>query len=216
MDPSPVPTRKVPRDAEGWVTAANTSWVVALDNLSGTIPMWLSDSLCRAATGDGDVRRQLYTDGDVSVIAFRRAIIFNGIDVVASQGDLADRLLRVKLPRIRGGRRQEEEIQASWAQAHPHILGGLLDLAADVHRRLPSISVEKAPRMADYARVLAAVDEIMGTEGLDHYRQLFLKVASDTLDYSLLADSYCGADCARERRLSGLTLVVIRHLRTFG
>ena len=30
------------------------------------------------------------------------------------------------------------------------------------------------------------------------------------------ADSYCGADCARERRLSGLTLVVIRHLRTFG
>jgi hypothetical protein len=33
---------------------------------------------------------------------------------------------------------------------------------------------------------------------------------------SLLADSYCGADCARERRLSGLTLVVIRHLRTFG
>jgi pimeloyl-ACP methyl ester carboxylesterase len=33
---------------------------------------------------------------------------------------------------------------------------------------------------------------------------------------SLLADSYCGADCARERRLSGLTRVVIRHLRTLG
>ncbi|MEL7158966.1 MAG: ATP-binding protein, partial [Actinomycetota bacterium] len=55
VDPSPVPARKPPRDADSWVTAAAGSWVVAIDNLS-TIPLWLSDSLCRAVTGDGDVR----------------------------------------------------------------------------------------------------------------------------------------------------------------
>jgi hypothetical protein len=48
VDPSPVPLRKAPRDADGWITAANASWVVALDNLSGEIADWLSDSLCRA------------------------------------------------------------------------------------------------------------------------------------------------------------------------
>jgi hypothetical protein len=62
VDPSPVLLRKPPRDAEAWVTAAQGSWVVSLDNLS-QVPDWLSDSLCRASTGEGDVRRALYTDG---------------------------------------------------------------------------------------------------------------------------------------------------------
>ncbi len=60
LDPGPVPVRKPPRDAEAWVTAAAGSWLVAIDNLSDIQP-WLSDSLCRAVTGDGDVRRKLYT-----------------------------------------------------------------------------------------------------------------------------------------------------------
>ena len=34
IDPSPVPLRKPPRDPERWVTAAQGSWVVGLDNLS--------------------------------------------------------------------------------------------------------------------------------------------------------------------------------------
>ena len=115
-DPSAVPVRKAPRDAEGWVTAANASWVVALDNISGEIAVWLSDCLCRAVTGDGDVRRALYTDSDVSVVAFRRGVIINGIDIVVTQGDLADRLLRVSLPRIKGGRKAEKVVAAQWAQ----------------------------------------------------------------------------------------------------
>jgi len=82
IDPSPVPLRQAPRDADSWVTAASGSWVVALDNLSG-IPPWLSDSLCRAATGDGSVKRALYTDADLAVVKFRRCVIVNGIDVGA-------------------------------------------------------------------------------------------------------------------------------------
>ena len=82
IDPSPVPLRQAPRDTESWVTAASGSWVVALDNLS-VIPAWLSDSLCRAVTGDGSVKRALYTDAGLSVLRFRRCVIVNGIDVGA-------------------------------------------------------------------------------------------------------------------------------------
>ena len=89
---------------------------MALDNISGEIPLWLSDCLCRAFTGDGDVRRALYTDQDVSVIAFRRAVIINGIDIQVTQGDLADRLLRIALPRINDGRRAEKIIAAEWVK----------------------------------------------------------------------------------------------------
>jgi hypothetical protein len=69
LDPSPAPTRKPPKDMEGWVTAAAGSWVVAIDNLTD-VPPWLSDSICRAVTGEGDIRRKLYSDGELSVFAF--------------------------------------------------------------------------------------------------------------------------------------------------
>jgi Domain of unknown function (DUF3854) len=176
IDPTNPMVRKAPRNAEEWVTAANASWVVGLDNLSGMVPQWLSDCLCRSSTGDGDVRRQLYTDGDVSVIAFRRVVVFNGIDVIVTQGDLADRLVRVKLPRVRAYLK-DDVVARRWAEEHPNILGGLLDLAAKVHQRLRTIEVKNPPRMADFAAVLACVDEELGTRGLSRYREQARRIA---------------------------------------
>ncbi|HEY8094363.1 MAG TPA: hypothetical protein VID93_11290 [Acidimicrobiales bacterium] len=51
--------RAVPRDLEGWAVAAAGSYVVGLDNLSG----------------EAIVRRALYTDSGLSVVAFRRAVV---------------------------------------------------------------------------------------------------------------------------------------------
>lgn len=150
IDPSPVPLRQAPRDADSWVTAASGSWVVALDSLS-TISPWLSDSLCRAATGDGNVKRALYTDSDLAVIKFRRCVIINGIDVGAVRPDLAERLATVDLRRDdRHMRQPEATMRQQWRTALPGILGGLLDLAAVVHQRLETISVDVSPRMADF------------------------------------------------------------------
>ena len=186
IDPSPVPLRQAPRDADSWVTAASGSWVVALDNLSA-IPPWLSDSLCRAATGDGNVKRALYTDADLAVLKFRRCVIVNGIDVGAVRPDLAERLATVELRRIdRHHRRPEATMRQEWRQALPGILGGLLDLAAAVHQRLETISVDESPRMADYGRTLAAVDEALATDGL----RRFLSRADQLSEDSLSADPF--------------------------
>jgi hypothetical protein len=181
IDPSPVPLRKPPRDPEGWVTAAQGSWVVALDNLS-TVPDWLSDSLCRAATGDGDVRRALYTDSDLAVFAFRRCIILNGIDVGALRGDLADRTLPINLDRIEeSARLTERQLNERWTQDQPRIFGDLLSLAASLIKRLPSVRLASSPRMADFARTLAAVDQILGTNGLIRFAERARTMAEDTL-----------------------------------
>jgi hypothetical protein len=181
VDPSPVPLRKPPRDPEGWVTAAQGSWVVALDNLS-TVPDWLSDSLCRAATGDGDVRRALYTDSDLAVFAFRRCILLNGIDVGALRGDLADRLIMINLDRIKeSARLTERQLNERWTRDHPRIFGGLLSLAADLIRRLPSVRLASSPRMADFALILAAIDQTLGTDGLNRFAERARTMAEDTL-----------------------------------
>lgn len=181
VDPSPVPVRTPPRDVDSWITAAAGSWVVGIDNLSA-VPAWLSDSLCRAVTGDGDVRRRLYTDGDLAVFAFRRCVVTTGIDLGALHGDLTDRLLPVHLDVIADtARLEEQEMWRDWEAAHPRILGAVLDLAASVKAAFPSVALKKRPRMADFARVLAAVDAVLGTSGLDRYLDLQGAVAADSL-----------------------------------
>lgn len=181
LDPSPAPLRKVPRDVDAWVTAAAGSWVVGLDNLSDISP-WLSDAICRAVTGDGDVRRKLYTDGELAVFAFRRVVIVNGIDLGALRGDLSDRVLPIDLDLIDEEERiDEEDLWPKWEEAHPRILGAILDLAAGVAGVLPSVRLERKPRMADFARVVAATDDVLGTNGLERYRSRAEEIAADAL-----------------------------------
>lgn len=211
LDPSPVPTRKPPRDADSWVTAAAGSWVVGLDNISD-VPAWLSDSLCRAVTGDGDVRRKLYTDGELAVFAFRRCLILNGIDVGAMRGDLAERMLPISLETIPDGQRlEEDELWPAWSQAHPLLLGAVLDLAASVMGVLPSVTLARKPRMADFARIMAAVDQVLGTEGLARYLLKQREMAVDSLSDdpfvtavrdSIGADAFYGTSLELLRRVT--------------
>jgi hypothetical protein len=181
IDPSPVPVRKAPSNADEWVAAAAASWVVAIDNMS-SIPDWLSDSLCRAATGDGNVRRMLFTDGDVAVWSFLRCVVINGISFGGIRGDLAERLLSAELLTIDPtDRRNEADLAAELAADRPIILGGLLDLAAQVHAMLPSVTLTESPRMADFAKVLHAIDVITGTDGLRRYASTAHRLAAETL-----------------------------------
>lgn len=182
VDPSPVPLRTAPRDVESWVIAAAGSTVVALDNVS-TVEPWLSDALCRAVTGDGMVRRALYTDDELSVIAIRRAVVLTAIDPGAMRGDLADRLLAVELDRItETARRADTDLDAGWAEVAPGVLAGLAELTAGVLAVLPSVRLERMPRMADFARVLAAVDVVMGTAASKTYAGQRDQLAGDVID----------------------------------
>jgi hypothetical protein len=52
--------RTAPHDITDWAVACTGSWITALDNISDIAP-WLSDAICRAVTGDGLLRRELYT-----------------------------------------------------------------------------------------------------------------------------------------------------------
>ena len=136
------------------------------------------------------MRRRLYTDGDLHVISFRRVVILNGIDLGAVRDDLADRLVTVDLHRIEeSARARDDDLTQRWQAAAPLILGGLLDLTARVLAILPSVHLERSPRMADFAHILAAVDQIAGTQGLARYRALAGELASDavTSDPVLLA-----------------------------
>ncbi|MET9194117.1 ATP-binding protein [Streptomyces olivaceus] len=182
VDPSPAAKRSQPRDEKAWSRQAFSSWALCLDNVS-TIPPWLSDTLCKAVTGDGVVDRALYTDDDVVVLTFKRVLAMTTIDAGALAGDLAERVLLLDLQLIDSQhRRSEEELDATFDAVRPAVLGALFDVLACVLAVLPSVRLESMPRMADFARVLAAVDQTQGWRTLDDYLATSANVATDALE----------------------------------
>jgi hypothetical protein len=187
LDPATPQLRQPPRDLETWTVAAAGSYMVALDNLTAILD-WLSDAICRAVTGDGLVKRALYTDDGLAVLAFRRCVLVNGIAFADLRGDLADRLLPVDCQRVEEHRRRDErELVDFFEQAWPAMLGGLLDLAVQVLTVLPTVHLERRPRMADFARVVAATDRILGTNALTTYLGLRRRAAEEQIEGDLVA-----------------------------
>jgi hypothetical protein len=187
VDPSPAELRSAPRDLEQWAVAAAGSWLVVLDNISA-IPDWLSDALCRAVTGDGMVRRRLYENDDLSVLAFRRVVALTSIDPGALRGDLADRIVLFDLERFQH-RGEELLLDQAFHAAWPHLLGGLCDLACQVLAALPSVQVDRPPRLADFARIVAATDQVLGTSALETYRALSSRISADVVEADPVADA---------------------------
>ena len=123
VDPSVAPVRALPRDERELFIAASHSHVLAFDNLSG-LPPWLSDTLCRLASGAAFSTRRLFTDQDEILFAAARPIILNGIEDIVTRPDLADRAILLMLaPIAERQRRLETALWREFELARPHIEG---------------------------------------------------------------------------------------------
>ena len=108
IDPNAAPVRTVPREERNLFVAATSSHLLAFDNLSD-LPVWISDALCRLASGGSFAVRRLYTDRDEVLLQAARPIILNGIEDVITRPDLADRALFITLPHVPEERRRAEK-----------------------------------------------------------------------------------------------------------
>ena len=162
IDPHCTPLQSEPRSARDLMALANLTWMLAFDNLSG-IQSWLSDALCRLATGGGFSTRELYTNDEVVYFNAMRPILLNGIDDVAERPDLLDRAILLRLPAIADNNRQEESVFWSKFEADlGPLLGALLDAFAGAMKLLPDIELDRLPRMADFARFGESVGRFLG------------------------------------------------------
>lgn len=162
IDPGKALVRSTPKEGRDLMIAATNSWVLAYDNLS-TLPVWLSDALCQVATGGGFATRELYSDSDECILDAKRPTILNGISDFVTRGDLLERAILLRHPPLpERQRKPESELWTAFEAAHPRLLGALLDRVSAGFRALPCVTLERNPRMLDFARFAAACERGTG------------------------------------------------------
>jgi hypothetical protein len=191
IDPSEPLLRSLPRDSRDLYIAASNSWVVSLDNVSG-LRVWLSDALCRLATGGGFATRELYSDDEEKIFSALRPVILNGIEEIATRSDLLDRCILLELPMIpKEKRRNEADFSREFEEKRALILGALLDAVACGLKNLPTTRLETCPRIADFATWIVACEPKLGWPAgafLQAYERNRSEANSVSLDASIIGE----------------------------
>jgi hypothetical protein len=164
IDPNENPLRSPSKEERDLLAQAANNWCVAFDNLS-YLPLWLSDAVCRLATGGGHSARTLYTDLEEVSLAVKRPVILNGIEDVARRPDLAERALQIELETIEDEKRiSEKDLWQRFEKERAVIFTAILDALVCALRQLPSVTLNPLPRMADAALWATAAETALGFE----------------------------------------------------
>src|SRR5690606_35065053 len=135
--------------------------LLIFDNIS-YLRQWLSDGLCRVATGGGFRNRKLYEGREEELFFVTRPVVINGIGNVIDQNDLADRALFISLPSISMQERQgQARLDKEFAKAWPDLLGALYAAVSEAVRNHGKVSMEHTPRMADFALWVKAAENVL-------------------------------------------------------
>ena len=162
IDPSAVDVLTIPRNEKERVQQLDHHWCAFFDNI-GSLKPWASDTFCRAATGGGFTKRELYTDDSDVIYNFKRCVGLNAINIAAQRGDLLDRSLLVGLHAIpKEKRKTEKQLLTEFDSCKAEILGGFLDTLVKAIRLYPSINPKGLFRMADFTRWGCAIAVALG------------------------------------------------------
>jgi hypothetical protein len=182
VDPNENPLRSPPKEERDLIAQAASNRCIALDNLS-RLWWWLSDAICRLATGGGHSARTLFTDLEEISLAVKRPVILNGIEDVATRPDLAERVLQIELETIdEEDRISEKDLWQEFEKQRPVIFSGLLDALVCALRESPNITLNSLPRMADAALWATAGETAFGWE-----RGTFIAAYRKNLDEGAIA-----------------------------
>ena len=193
IDPSQLEVMSIPHRDSDFVQTLSHHWFCNFDNISRLTNVQ-SDMLCKAVTGDGNVKRKLYSNDDDVFCKYRTCVCLTGISNVAEKDDLIDRCIIVNLNRITAEKRKsEEELLSYFATDKPKILGGIFDILSKAKTIRPGISLKKVDRMADFVYWGYAIAEAIGGLGesfLVQYEQIKtasnLELLSDNVACALL------------------------------
>lgn len=167
VDPSMVELMAFPSTIDNLIQALDHQWFIGFDNV-GDLKDYISDFLCRAVTGEGYLKRELYSDDEDVIYTYQRCIGLNGINNAATKPDLLDRSVLFTLPRIpTRHRRAESEIWAEFEADQADILGAMFSIIAKAMAEYDRVQLNGLFRLADWTIWGCAISQAMGLSAAD-------------------------------------------------
>ncbi|MEI8223785.1 MAG: hypothetical protein WCG20_01540 [bacterium] len=162
VDPSQLGIVTFPENNNELIQQLEHNWFSFFDNVS-YVDQKLSDCLCKAITGIGVSKRELYTnDGDV-IYNFKRCIGINGINLDGTQPDLLERSILFPLKRMDDSQRiSEEKLFKGFQEEKALILGAIFTAVSNSMKIKDQIVLGSSPRMADFAIWGCAIAKSIG------------------------------------------------------
>ncbi len=168
-DPSRVMLISTPKDLEQAQMTAEKHWINTFDNISKILE-WFSDFLCRGVTGEGDMKRSLYTNDDEFIRSYRRCFVLNGIGASMWRADLLDRAVIFDIPILKTTR-PEKDMEAEWKEFLPGILGGFFTAVSKAMNTVSQVRGHHKFRMSDFAQWGGALAEALGYSQDEFFRK---------------------------------------------
>ena len=142
------------------------NFVTSFDNISG-ITDEQSDTLCKAVTGAGYSKRQLYTDSAEIILKFKRKIILNGITLDIERGDLAERTIQYHTSSIpKNERMTAVHVESEFRKILPDFLGCVFRVIQSSLKMSNSVSdtLTDLQRMADFEILGECISKALGNQ----------------------------------------------------
>ncbi len=155
-------------------------YLVAYDNL-GRLSEEVSDFIARLVTGNASEKRELYSDGEIYSIEYRRTGVLTALSIPSVKSDAIERLLPIACAQIGDAeRRTEAGILREWEACLPEVFAAVLDEVVLMLRNLPAVTAnaERLPRMADYYLACSAVCPCLGEAFWDSADEVMAEIAS--------------------------------------
>jgi hypothetical protein len=194
VDPSVIDVLQLPKDKTEFIQLLDHHWMACFDNVSA-LSIEYSDLLCRAVTGQGFSKRELFTDDEDVIYFFKRNIALNGINIAVTLSDLMDRSILLELQPITDSERMEEKrLWEEFQKAKPFILGGIFNVLSRSLKLYDETNLPRLFRMADFTRWGCAITTALGYDSDDFigaYKQNITTQNEEVLGSNAISHVLC-------------------------
>lgn len=185
VDPSMQLSSRLHKKMEDISIHLYNRYLSGFDNISN-FNQDISDLLCRVITGEGDSKRELYTNMDEIILNYKRKIIINGITPSLEYPDLLDRSIFYQTGVItRHNRLTIEEFVIKRNNIMPYLMNQIFDVlraALFIHSTVKIDLRGKMQRMSDFSIWGEAISRAMGIEKMTFIDTYTERIKIDSLN----------------------------------
>lgn len=178
VDPSACETLDLTQNKKEMIQLIAHHYICYFDNVS-TISQDISNLLCRAITGEGQSKRELFTDDDDIIYVITHCLGLNGLNLVVTKSDLLDRSIIIEHEAIPDrNKKQLRRLKDKFNQLKPKLLGYIFDVLVKVLRyekkHPKELQLKEYSRLADFVEVCEIISRCTGHkpgEFFDSYKE---------------------------------------------